>query len=65
MQNDDFTEPLGPLTKHENGSLNLRSSCIDGQTVKRSSPQSLALFIPKRDRRIVNETLPLQKGDTL
>jgi len=35
---DDFPEPIGPLRMHKNGSPNLRSSHIDGQAVKRSSP---------------------------
>ena len=34
MQNDDFPEPLGPLTMHENGCLNLISSHMDGREVK-------------------------------
>ena len=49
MLNDDLPERLGPLTMHENGSLNLRSSVMDGQAVNRSSPLTPSIFIPKRD----------------
>ena len=35
MTNDDFPEPIGPLTIHENGCLNFRSSLMDGRAVKK------------------------------
>ena len=34
MTKDYFQEPLGPLTIHENGCLNFRSSLMDGRALK-------------------------------
>jgi len=34
MTKDDFPKPLVPLTIHENGCLNFRSSLMDGRAVK-------------------------------
>jgi len=45
MQNEDFQEPLGPLTMDEHGCLNLRSSPMNGQVVTQSvCPGTLPMY---------------------
>ena len=39
MQNDDLPEPIGPLTKHEKGCFNLRTSHMERWVVTRCSPR--------------------------
>jgi len=65
MTKDDFPEPLVPLTIHENGCLNFRSSLIDGRAVKTLLRPSLVLFIPERDRRIVRYASAFEERDSV
>ena len=65
MQNYDLPYPIGPLTNKVNGCLNLRSSHMQGRTVKPSSTRELKPIYTRKNGEMVMHSAPLEERNSV